>query len=73
MGVATTHMQRQCIESMEMVLMIVEMLRAGLIFGLVTAAGYPGQAARYEARLEKLLQVCAADRTPTYQPSPFER
>ena len=40
--------------------MIVEMLRAGMVFGLVTAAGYPGASERYEARLHRLLQVCAA-------------
>ncbi|RHY27650.1 hypothetical protein DYB32_006638 [Aphanomyces invadans] len=38
-------------ESSDMVTVIVELLKKGLVVSLVTAAGYPGEPQRYEARL----------------------
>ncbi|ETV91144.1 hypothetical protein H310_14156 [Aphanomyces invadans] len=46
-------------ESSDMVTVIVELLKKGLVVSLVTAAGYPGEPQRYEARLRGILDALA--------------
>ena len=46
-----------------MIRKIVALLAAGLHVGVVTAAGYPGDAARFEGRLKGLLVRAARMRT----------
>ncbi|EQC29746.1 hypothetical protein SDRG_12518 [Saprolegnia diclina VS20] len=45
--------------SSEMVQVIVGLLQKGIVVSLVTAAGYPNEPARYEARLHGILEVLA--------------
>eukprot|EP00854_Cymbomonas_tetramitiformis_P008995 gene8995-10658_t len=54
-GDGTIYTHNQNIASQEIIDSIISMLKKGLCFGLVTAAGYPGKAERYEERLELLL------------------
>mmetsp|Transcript_36965 Transcript_36965/g.80525 ORF Transcript_36965/g.80525 Transcript_36965/m.80525 type:complete len:426 (-) Transcript_36965:134-1411(-) len=56
-GDGTIYTHNQNIENREIVEPILSVLRLGLHFGLVTAAGYPGKAERYEQRLELLLSA----------------
>ncbi|CAH0481969.1 unnamed protein product [Peronospora belbahrii] len=46
-------------KSSEMVQIVVELLRRGIVVSLVTAAGYPGNPARYEQRLGGILDALA--------------
>ncbi|ETV66923.1 hypothetical protein, variant [Aphanomyces astaci] len=46
-------------ESSDMVTVIVELLKKGKVVSLVTAAGYPGEPQRYEARLRGILDALA--------------
>jgi IMP and pyridine-specific 5'-nucleotidase len=43
-----------------MIRKIIALLRAGLHVGVVTAAGYPGEASRFEGRLKGLLAAFRA-------------
>jgi IMP and pyridine-specific 5'-nucleotidase len=56
-GDGTIYTHNQNIENPELVTHILNILRQGLYFGLVTAAGYPGKAERYEQRIGLLLQT----------------
>eukprot|EP00241_Pyramimonas_parkeae_P019021 CAMPEP_0114298186 /NCGR_PEP_ID=MMETSP0059-20121206/12284_1 /TAXON_ID=36894 /ORGANISM="Pyramimonas parkeae, Strain CCMP726" /LENGTH=385 /DNA_ID=CAMNT_0001420531 /DNA_START=88 /DNA_END=1242 /DNA_ORIENTATION=+ len=56
-GDGTIYRHNQCIENPELVEAILDVLRKGMVFGLVTAAGYPGKADRYEQRLGLVLEA----------------
>jgi IMP and pyridine-specific 5'-nucleotidase len=50
-----------------MIRKIIALLQAGLHVGVVTAAGYPGEAARFEGRLKGLLVRLTRCATPRQQ------